>query len=212
MSLCLSTKTDSSLPNCIVPLYPQPSFAALPLQLASSLMPSSSIKWTSLSWSVFNLSPLNLTTWPLMVRRKVNVGSEEGESGVDIQPNVSLGSAIIEHCGHHGEGGKGGPQPLESDFKPAQRCWMLLVNQKAQETPLWCCISSADLGVYLQPLDPSYWSNPRRTIRIMFYPFYKRTTKDRLPGLGVKLQPITQTPLILHLLPKTQRFLLRSRN
>lgn len=72
-------------------------------------MPSTSIKWTSLAWSVFNLSPLKLTIRPLMVRRKVNVGSEEGGSGVDIQPNVSLGLAIIEHCAHHGVGVKGEP-------------------------------------------------------------------------------------------------------
>lgn len=44
-----------------------------------------------------------------MVRRKVNVGSEEGGSGVDMQPNVSLGLAIIEHCGQHGVGVKGEP-------------------------------------------------------------------------------------------------------
>lgn len=31
----------------------------------------------------------------------VNVGSADGESGVNIQPKASWGSAIAKHCGHH---------------------------------------------------------------------------------------------------------------
>lgn len=31
----------------------------------------------------------------------MNVGSEDGGSGVNIQPKASWGSAIAKHCGHH---------------------------------------------------------------------------------------------------------------